>query len=473
MNKNYILNYNLKYIVGKITKFLHKLNFVIFLLGLAIPVALKLLFPLVFLSPSVYTYFVIFSYIPAFLFVYTFYIYENLYFLRKISWNLIFKSLLWLGYLSVPSFLMIFRYSEFLEHFPIQYVSVVTAIIFIITGGNWDTNKIISTSRLFKDIRYIMSEYWDKKNLEIEKQHFELEETNQREDFYFDKNGISTFQKTISCPYIDTFEIINNYGKLVRLTENYKVLDIGGADGIFTSLLLNEIKKKYQKKPSKIQIIDPADFTSEYKQQVSSIINSSNVFFTVDKFESWDRKFQEKYNLIIASHSFYSAIDNKTSTIEELLSKLKSLLEPNGIIIIILSSKESRAYNFKRNALSIVFGEDLNDLNGTVLKQKLADYTTIKVDNYINLTDIVNEYNSGNSENLVAWLCYFLRADIKKLKTDSSDRIIRVLKNFIQQPYELPECMWDNFIQKDKNPILLDKNNSKILTHKTEITFID
>lgn len=471
MTRNYILEDNLKNAIGRIIKFSYWLSLIIFSSGLLFSGYLLVFKPYFYFANNYQlTYFVIVSSLPMFLFLFSFYIYENIYALKRTTTELKVKSIIWILYLSLPALFVIFRFNPFLSDIKVGSISVVTTILFLIFGGNWNDNITIKSLRLFGDIKYIMFDFWNKskKKTEYEAKHFVQDLTSERKPLYIEKYALEIFQSSISCPKFDVEAAFSN-DKLSTLNKNITVLDIGGAEGEFTKYLLEKYTSQTLKKIDKIQVVDPVDFIQNYRERMKGMIEVTKIFYSQEPYESWAPTASESYDLVIASHSLYAAIDNKNSSVENLIKKLKSNKAPNGKIIVVLASREGRAYTFKKKALSIILGVEKEDIDANVFKQELSDaYASQKTDNIIDLTSLLQEFEEGKQENLVLWLSYFLRIDKKNLTGHNLNRIVKLLRFFSQPLYELNEEKIITYIAT-AYPKPLDRNTSIVLSHKTEI----
>ena len=472
MLKNYISESSLKIAISRFIKISYWSTFIYFLLELVFSSAMIFWQPRIFFTNVELTYFIIVSFIPMVFFVFAFYVYENFYFLKSTNILIRVKSLIWILYLTIPDFILIYRFTSFIQNNKyLTVIPTVGTILFWFLGGNWDTNVAFKYIRVFKDIKYIMYSFWVKQDSAFEKNHFEDNIIKEREPLYIDKAGIEMFQKTISCPKLDA-EAAFDLSLSTKLKGPVSVLDIGGGEGQFSFNLLNSYKSIPGNTITKIQYVDPVNFIAEYKSKLKTLIDESKIFEQTTNYEKWSPTHIEKYDLVIASHSLYSAIDNNKSNIELLIKKIKSNTANNGVILIVMASREGRAYSFKKYALKIIFGEDRYDVDSNLLKEHLTDsFTSKQVDNYIDLTDFIKEYDSGNPDNLKKWISYFLRVNIKSLSGQNLARVIKLLKYFVQPLHEFSNCDIDKFISANY-PKPLDRNESKILSHKTEVILL-
>lgn len=467
MTNNYIPEISLKVAIGRFIRASFWFSRILYSVELLFAIAMIFWKPKIFFTNTQLGYIAILSIIPVFLFVFALYVYQNFYSLRKTNNSLRIKGIVWIFYLILPTLILVYRFSDLLY--------IISGLTIFITLLSWIGMKgeNLKAINIFGDIRYIMHDFWIKQNINFEKNHFEENINNEREPYYTDKIGIETFQKTISCIKIDADEAFD-FGIKNNLTGEISVLDIGGAEGKFSlNLLTNYKNAKSENSISKIQYIEPSNQYDSYKTNLKAIISETNIHNQQSSYENWSPTHTEKYNLVIASHSLYSAIDNKKSTAQNLVEKLKSNKADNGIIMILLASREGRTYSFKKNALSILYGEkNIDDVDINSFKQGLTESHTAKqVDNYIDLTDFINEYDSDQPENLRIWISYFLRVDKDSLKGQNFAHIVQLLKYYVQPLHELGYSDIKKFMAVNC-PKPLDINNSKVLPHKTEIIII-
>ncbi|MEH6764594.1 MAG: hypothetical protein V7655_08835 [Aequorivita antarctica] len=467
MIRDYILENNLKNIIGRFIKLSFKYS--IINLIIQISVCLFLLFKKdFFLTNYERTFFIIMFSTPIFLFIISYFIYENLYPESKPKKTLRIVALFWIIYLFTPSLILFFRYSDFVNVFAIIVGGITIIGLIGVSDKSVNKFKILS---VFKDVKYIMFDFWNKRNNQLKQEHFENNLSQVREDQYIDKENLKVFQETISCPLIDVNAIFNNK-YFEDIQGEISVLDIGGAEGKFTANLLKTYKSKENGNfVSKIQLIDPVDLKEEYIKNLSSIVDSSNIKNSKITFEKWNQPSPEKYNLVIASHSLYAAIDNKAMSIDDLITKLKRYVkDKNSLVLIILASREGRAYSFKKHALKLIFDEDCYDVDSNKLIQNLFkyDFKNVQTDNYIDLSEYLKEYEDDKKENLIKWLSYFLRVDENNFKAQKLTQIVELLKYYVQPLYELSNYEIENFT-KLNFPKPMDKNNSMLLLHKTDI----
>ena len=472
MIKNYISEISLKISVGRFIKISFWGSLMYFLFELLFSLAMIFWKPRIFLTNVALGYFVIASFIPIFLFVFAFYIYENFYFLKRTNSWIKLTSFFWIFYLIVPDLILLYRFTDLIQNNKaISIILFVVPPLFWLFGGNLDKTNFLRVSHVFKDIKYIMYKFWIKQDAAFEKNHFEDDIIKEREPFYTDKSGIEIFQKTISCSKIDA-EAAFELSLSTKLNGRISVLDIGGGEGEFSFNLLNKYRSARGNDISKIQYVDPVNFFNEYKQKLNGVISESNIFKEITSYEKWTPTHKEKYNLIIASHSLYSAIDNNKSSVDTLIKKMKSNKADKGVILIVMASSEGRAYSFKKDALKIIFGEERFDIDSNLFKERLTEsYQSKQIDNYIDLTDFIEEYDEGKPENLKKWISYFLRVDTKSLTGQNLASVIALLKYYIQPLHELGDSDIRKFTAFGY-PKPLDKNKSKVLPHKTEIILL-
>lgn len=471
MIKDFTLGNNLKNIIGKFMR----LSFVFSMIILSgeIFTSVYLYFQKEkYLTNNEISSFILIGCIPILLFTISFLIYENLYPAKKTNMIIKLKVLFWIFYLFIPSLILLYRYTDLVNTF--AYIGIfITIIGFIgISDKSLNSFKIIN---IFNEVKYIMFDFWKKRDINKEKEHFESNLITERQPLYVDKEGLNIFQNTISCPLIDVNTIIEKK-YLEKLEGAITVLDIGGAEGKFTSNLLKEyIATKPNNSVSKIQLVDPVDLKNEYTNNLSSILNTT-ILNSITTIEDWEQQSAEQYDLVIASHSLYASIDNSKISFPALINKLKKYVSDNGILLIVLGSREGRAYSFKKEALEYIFGEGNPDAESNSFINRLTEnnikFQRVQTDNYIDLTILMKQHEEGHSTALINWLSYFLRVDKKNLiPANTFTQIVELLEYYMQPLYELPNFEIDNFT-KLNYPNTMDKNNSLLLLHKTDIIII-
>jgi hypothetical protein len=467
MIQNYILESRLKVTIGRFMKTSFWLSLIIFVVELFFILVVYLSRPTIFLTNFQLCYIVIISFIPIFLFIFSFYIYENFYILRLMNNLIKLKSFLWILFLVFPNLFLIFRFSG------IDYVIILSTLtLFIPVVGFGNTDKL-KPFAIFFDVKYIMNDFWIKQNNEFEKNHFVNNIQSVRQDLYEDNKGIKLFQDTISCPVIDAkaaYKLIEN-----DLKGTIKILDIGGAEGRFTKELLSCYLKITGNLIKNITCVDPILQEEEYKNNLKNIVkNVDDFIFVNSRIQNLTLTSPQQYDLVIVSHSLYSAIDNSESqsnTLSNLLVTLNTYKkEKTSKIIIILASIEGRAYSFKKHSLDLLFGKIPTDANANQLKihsHNLPDCKSLLVDNLIDLTALMKEYDLDNPVRLKQWLSYFLRVNLSLVDNQTFERIVKLLKFYIQPFHELAECEINDYVNTNSLPY--DRNHTLVLTHKSEI----
>lgn len=324
----------------------------------------------------------------------------------------------------------------------------------------------ISRSFNLKDLRYVFKLKWIKNvNQTIETNHFKFSDIpSESENSYYlytDKESIQNFQKTYNCSELNAVFIEK---QIRKLNDNFRVLDIGGAEGGFTSHLLRRLQIKFKIKAELLHLVDPIDLSSEYRNNLKEVVPSEKIKFSQILFQKFPIRREGSYDLLIASHSLYQPIDSGFD-IGKILSKLDELSELNtSRIVIVLSSMESRAYNFKEKCLKSIFGIEMTNVVSETftdtLKSKHLIITQSLIDNFFDFSEIVND-----NDRLVSWLSYFLRISLEEFNDEIIATTIQLLKDYLQPLYELDEEVQNKFKNVHQNL----NDNSCILTHKSEI----
>lgn len=468
MRNIYILKTNIINSLNKVVRLLSSIAIITFILSLAISIIL-------YFKSSVYYFeiwqrnlFIIISFIPIFIYLLVYYLYENIYPLWKTSTTLFIKSLFLILVFLAPSILVVYRFSDIPNSVAwlIAIFPILNIILSIFNTNSKDLNKYLF---VFNDIKYILFGFWSNDNREIRQEHFNYNIQNDREEYYSNEETLGVFQETLSCPLIEAVEVANQ----ITLEEReISILDIGGYDGVFTfNLVANLTKKGFTFKD--LSVIDPIDKKMQYANRLQKVVLPDNINFYNEDFENWSLKYPKEFNLVIASHSLYSIIDNNSITIDQILRKLSGLLKRgDGEIIIILANKSSRAYSYKEYVFNTVYDKKMTDINAMDFYKKIEQCANqLKlvsseqiVDCFIDVSSILEE-NAEGKEKLKKWLSYFVRID--NVNDEQYFVLKRSLLNcYSQHFYELPEYLITYFKEIVDKEIDFEK---RILLHKTSI----
>lgn len=316
---------------------------------------------------------------------------------------------------------------------------------------------------ILKEIDFIISGKWLSDDFINNATSSQALSSLDSETTYQHKDSIAVFQSTILSPEInaeESYKKLKDYTKGIEL----KVLDIGGGEGLFTKSLLDKVNQ--HSSVNSVKLVDPVDFSEEYKINVSKVCPEANLVIANQSFQHWisSRKRDEKYNLILASHSLYEMVDNGYE-FKMMIDKLKQVKSVNSKLLVILASNEGRAYRFKNRCLTTITSKNNQQLTSEKFIDQ-NDYTFInpsnQIDNYFDLTALLND---NSQYNLKLWLSYFLRIDINLITPIRFQILKRILEEFVQPLYELEESTQSKL--KSKNRCLIE--DSLILTHKSDI----
>ncbi len=455
------------------SKYLQKLLLYSYKLSIFVYIIIVIIIIISFLNHiSVLTSFIllILNFIPIVSFLFGLSLYENTFTTNKISNDLITKLIISLALLFLPILIFIFniyypidKIIKYLDKSIYDFFVLMLTIIFPLLLNQRNFN-------FYRDVEYIMKGGWLTSKNEIENKHLKNNFNSNRTTLYINKLAILAFQNTISCPKLDALECCKEIND--NIPENFRVLDIGGGEGNFTFELLSNLKNNHKKNAKYICHIDPAPLKNEYEQLLKNNLNRKiSINFSELKFENWEGTGESEFDLIIASHSLYGVFDNNRIEVPKLIKKLISFSKnKDSQIIVILSSKESRAYRFKEECLELIFGNKAIDFDARKFYEgsvelNFSKKTKTRIDNFIDLSDYINDYDNNNFGKLKLWLSYFLRVDFSKENDYFFHTLVEILKKYIQPIYELSEFQITKF-KKIKSSF---HGNSKVLTHKSEI----
>jgi 2-polyprenyl-3-methyl-5-hydroxy-6-metoxy-1,4-benzoquinol methylase len=263
--------------------------------------------------------------------------------------------------------------------------------------------------KFYKKIKFVFWTVWSPECKEIDNNHFNNQQKTEKEKIYVDMNAIKVFQEHF-VPYSREAELIKahfNSGKsqFKLSTGNLKMLDIGGYNGVFTVKLLKQLHVKIDS----IEVVEPIDVEVDYRRNLSP--EFSNINFVKNKLEEYNSN--STFNLVLASHSLYSSIDNKKyDNNQAFINNLLSFLDKDGIIIVILGNSNGKAYSLKKELNKLILNEETQDTNSYEFEDELKRqteicYEKISIDNYIEIKKILQE-----EQTLKEWVSYFARVPI-------------------------------------------------------------
>lgn len=312
-----------------------------------------------------------------------------------------------------------------------------------------------------------------------------------RQPFYQKKEIIEQFQKTLSCPTYESDyvieQFISNNESTLNLWKTHnvrglRILDIGGGDGRFTAKL-SKLLYQHEIKISYIKMIDPVDWKNEYQNHISKIDDNLKIDFITKPFNPHDLRLDGPYDLIIASHSLYSYIDNiradglssRKEHIKAAIEPLCTLLNEGGRTIIILSSEHGVSAEFKKTGISALFGETIADITAEQVESLIDSYilSAGTVDNFILFSGLRDKITKGSPipHLLDDWLSYYLRVDFDKISAYERDWLRDELMN------KLVKLDWLSELEiKKAMTSLFDMSSISrevyVLPHKTRVLIL-
>jgi hypothetical protein len=382
----------------------------------------------------------------------------------------------WIVIILFPAFLVVNRFylDEYWIFFRDELLnwSLTLLFIYVIYGFIKGHTEILSEIKNIvitpRDIIYIVIHFWQgRRNMEVETRYFIEPVEN---DIYVKEADLSAFQSTLSTVYFDSLKLAEHLSS-VNLKDQYSILDIGGYEGLFTSNMISRLEMNAIT-CKKVVNVDPIDAESKYRESLERNTSGDvNFHHAMGGFEHYSPDHMEQFDIVLASHSLYSIIDNNKMTIDAVLNRMKLFCAPNGFIVVILISKEGRSYRYKRECYSKVFGKDaLDDLTSATIKDALTRsgirYWSYVVNNFFNFTKIVRTEDINvafKNETLNSWISYFMR--LTKIGKTEKLHLYKQLFYNIQKLHETIGFDSDEVLKRFQ----LDINESRILTHKSEI----
>lgn len=401
-----------------------------------------------FLTKTSRTLLVAFSLFPLFISLYVFYIYESIYPNRSFSNSVFIKLSFFLLYLLIPTLGIIYRYEGFFSKF-LSYINLIPVILLILSP--FIDSKRIDIFRIIKEVLFTT---WKSTPFTINTSYFSNAQiTNNRKLEYLNPETLKVFQDSfIKCSNEAT--IISQRILSTKYLKNKtirNILDIGGYDGKFSTKLLSQLDIN---KPN-ITVIDPI-YQEVYENNIKSAFNDEAQITKIKKpFEDFVKEKEVKFDLIIASHSLYSILDESENDFESLVNKILQLLDNKGLVLAIFGSSNSPAYNYKMDITRFILNFSNKDVSSEKFIQRLQKisnihFSIINIDNYIDLTELMS-----NDILFAKWTSYFARIPIIK-----DSYLIKQMKRlalyYSVKANELPNC-----VEIDRN------SNNDYLLHKT------
>ncbi len=455
MKNSYVLGSSREILLARTVSIFVKIALVLFAITISVSIVL-LVFKQFYLTIGERTALLTFSLVPFIVAAYTFFIYENLVPGKRFNKITFFKIVLFLLYLLGPPVFVAFRYNNILSNFLAVYALLGT---FIGIASPFLKIKPFQNLYITQLVLEVVFYTWSAKFLPLNVKYFEIQSIRESRKFlYYGKAGIDVFQKffldvakesEVICEKL----ISNNFS-----TENeINVLDVGGHNGQFTASLLGGIGAKVKK----LYNVDPIQH-EKYEDNLSLI--ASEITRIPKRIEEFDLEEDVEFNLIIASHSLYASVDLNNCDQLNLINRLIKLLDTKGLLIVTLGSNHSPAYEFKKDVLKLLIDEieeedenvkdfDAESLRNTLDLSSDIYYTTLKIDNYFNVTNILSD-----KEEFKLWLSYFTRTEL----IDNHYLIQRIKNSLLFYsilPTHLPNCV----SQREVDRYVTDK----LLLHKT------
>jgi len=143
-------------------------------------------------------------------------------------------------------------------------------------------------------------------------------------------------------------EIINSFR-----THPVSLLDVGAGDGLLTQLYLSKIESV----PQKITLIEPSvDLINKLRLNLSQFDGLSTINILNERFQEYAT--DQKFDVIIASHVPFTG-DTGMETLPSIYMKLLSLLDYNGVLILIQRANDD-IHSFREKFKSILNGRIYN-----------------------------------------------------------------------------------------------------------------
>lgn len=386
------------------------------------------------------------------------------------------RSILTIVVLLWPGIVMIVRLSLLPVDYLIyaRWLSQLTVFVFIANLAQLE--RFGPASPLFTLFSHMRKVMWGDAHVQ-ESELFDVSDLDVsqirgiRAKAFVDKASLKIFQKTLTCPEIEGHVAARMVpSSLGGGADRISVLDIGGGEGTFTA----ELFKNIGLQPScihEIVLLDPIDWLSEYRASLS-ILGVEDRLITQQQIYLSQSETTVHYDVVLASHSLYQECDGDWKTtmlVEETIGRVLGRCKTGGVTIVVLASRNGRAYEFKRAALQQIFGGKLEDIAAEDFNFNLKGNTVKSkyVDNIFDLGPLLAQYARKERDPLRRWLSYFLRYPFSDNEKES-DRIVELLREYVVPLKALSE----EEIAKYSSLRLLPSRHTSVLTHKVNITIV-
>lgn len=408
-----------------------------------------------YLSKTVRTIIISYSLLPILIFLFSISTYERILPNTPFNYRSLFNLSLLLLYIILPSLIILNRYENVIGN-SIAAFNLLILISTIISPfiSPFFKNKKINISKFVSDTTIY---FWSNNNYLINPSFFEnINIYHDRYREYFDQKNLEIFQTSFlnaSREHIVLSNAVKNNG-LLNNDIKLNLLDIGGHNGLFTTKLISNIDISLKK----ITMIDPIK-NIEYQSNLEAFC--SQIEIHQQKIEDFLSNHPSKYELVLASHSLYSYLDQDEKNFSALANTLIDSLSDNGLLIIILGSKESPAYNLKNDIIELLLNEKKND---TDLEKYQTHFSgrndihskTYMIDNYIDIDQLIL-----NDDILSGWVAYFTRTPIIKDKI-LLDQVKKLFHLYSSKSFHYPKC----------SEIFDLTGSTKYMLHKTKALLV-
>jgi SAM-dependent methyltransferase len=403
--------------------------------------------------------------VPIALFLMSFYLYESRTLAGKGDVKQLLLTVAVLCVLTVPMISLLTRYDLNQSEFPGKYLRLFAQLPIFILGMVYFRPIFASTeyfsyfTPLADHLKYIM---WDSWMEEPHRINSIIGWTQNRSELFRDKDSLLHFQATLINQAVDASELAILLSPHFPNPTALSIIDAGCGDGSFTKMLLLKLVAKGHS-ISEIVGFDPVDWQTEY---IANCKNEVGVQATFERRGFLESPVSRQYDLVLSSHSLYAVLDgHEPIKIEKVIDKLMSWKKLGGVAVIILASRRSPALMFKFKALKAMFGTDVNsEVAGEDLIATLSAYGAepVYVDDIMDLTELMEAWESGNPTPISCWLNYFLRYPVSENR-DVLEYLVNDLCKRIIPLDSLPEY------DQHRYQSLGYKRTSLVLMHKVMI----
>lgn len=198
------------------------------------------------------------------------------------------------------------------------------------------------------------------------------------------------------------------------------ILDIGTGNGEYLSLTLGKAKNL---NGSHLTLVEPsADLAGQLNSRFHNILPADNIRIVNTDLDGFLT--DEKFDIVLASHLFYHI---PRHTWSKQLTRMLSLLKPNGLLIVVLREKDD-AYAFKMAFKPHLFTPDFKALTIDDVLDTLPNGSTLSVVKHPATSQLQIPYPK-NMEDTISIIEFYLNKEWSDVPEAIQKDVFKFIRN--------------------------------------------